>query len=187
MLFNKQIIEELKHQSGLLMEQAKDFNLLADKIWGATGRRIGVTTLKRLFGAINDCRKTNQFTLNTIAMYLGHASWEDYIHEKCIDSIWNYPTINTIYTDDLTVGSLVTIKYLDRIVVFVVSQLDGRKILEVRSVVNSSLQQGDVLYVHKLRKGETLEAEKVIRGTWIGNYKTHGEIRDIVVVDAENR
>ena len=74
MLFNKQIIEELKHQSGLLMEQAKDFNLLADKIWVATGRRIGVTTLKRLFGAINDCRKTNQFTLNTIAMYLGHAS-----------------------------------------------------------------------------------------------------------------
>ena len=40
-----------------------------------TDRTIGVTTMKRLLGYISDERNTNEYTLNTIAIYLGYPSW----------------------------------------------------------------------------------------------------------------
>ena len=51
--------------------------------------------------------------------------------------------------------------------------------LKVVSCENSSLHVNDLLLVYRIRKGEMLEAEKVIRGESIGNYKTHGEILNI--------
>ena len=75
MILNEEIIKQIKDKSGLLLDQAKDISVLADKIFADTGRNIGVTTLKRLFGTINDSRMTIEYTLNTIAMYLGYSSW----------------------------------------------------------------------------------------------------------------
>ena len=54
MILNEEIIKQIKDKSGLLLDQAKDISVLADKIFADTGRNIGVTTLKRLFGTIND-------------------------------------------------------------------------------------------------------------------------------------
>ena len=45
-----------------------------------------------------------------------------------------------------------------------------------------SLKINDLLFVYKIRKGEILEAEKVIRGDSIGNYKTHGEIINVELI-----
>lgn len=48
MILNEEIIKQIKAKSGLLLDQAKDISVLADKIFADTGRNIGVTTLKRL-------------------------------------------------------------------------------------------------------------------------------------------
>ena len=45
MILNEQIIKKLKEKSGLLLDQAKDFGVLSDKIFSEAGRNIGVTTL----------------------------------------------------------------------------------------------------------------------------------------------
>ena len=101
MILNDRIKKEIMDKSGVQLEKAKDFELLADIIYQTTKRSIGVTTLKRLFGTINDSRKTNEFTLNTIALYLGYSSWKDYIATNSVDSIWNFPDNNTVYSSEL--------------------------------------------------------------------------------------
>lgn len=113
--------------------------------------------------------------MNTIAIYLGYESWKDYVQSKDIDSVWGFDD-NTLYINELAIDSMVFIQYLNRKVTFKVVEHDNRKVLQVVDAENSSLKVGDYLYVFKIREGEFLEAEKVIRGSAIGNYKTNGEV-----------
>ena len=41
-----------------------------------------------LFNYIQDDRKASEYTLNTIAIYLGFDNWETYLKAKNIDSEW---------------------------------------------------------------------------------------------------
>lgn len=181
MILNNAIIDDIKRNSGLLFDKAGDFGLLSTYIFKETGRTIGVTTLKRLFNYINDERKTGEFTLNTIALYVGYQSWEDYSIAKKLNSEWGYKD-ETIYISALEIGTRIKLQYLDRIVTFEVCEIEERNVLNVISSVNSSLREKDILYVYKIQKGNILEAEKVIRGSNIGNYRTNGEIKIVEII-----
>ena len=159
MILNNAIIEDIKEKSSLLFDKAGDFSILSSLIFKETGRNIGVTTLKRLFHYIQDDRKASEYTLNTIALYVGYKSWEEYSSAKNLVSDWGYND-ETLY----------------------IHALEGENYLKVVSSENSSLKTNDLLFVYKIRKGEILEAEKVIRGDSIGNYKTHGEIINVELI-----
>ena len=180
MILNSQIIQSIKAKSGLYFDKAKDFEILCGLIFKGTGRTIGVNTLKRLLGYIEDDRKTNPYTLNTIALYLNYASWEELCKAIRIDSDWDFED-EAIYIHSLDVGDEIDVAYLDRRVSFVVTEIDETKVLEVKSVENSSLRPGDILFVYKIQKGDIIEAEKVIRGSKTGNYKTNGDVSQICV------
>ena len=68
MILNNQILDRLKEKANLSFDKAKDFTILSSSIFEETKRSIGVTTIKRLLGYIDDNRKTNAYTLNTIAI-----------------------------------------------------------------------------------------------------------------------
>ena len=182
MVFNNQIIELLKKRSGLSFDKSKDFELLRDDIFAVTGRSIGVTTLKRLLGYISDERNTNEYTLNTIAIYLGFQSWGELSGTLRIDSDWNFED-DTYYVDDLDVGARIRVKYLNRTVDFEVVSFKETKALKVIDALNSSLKKEDVLIVSHLKKGDVLEAKTVYRGNDIGNYRTNGELTDISILE----
>ena len=110
MILNNAIIDDIKRNSGLLFDKAGDFGLLSTYIFKETGRTIGVTTLKRLFNYINDERKTSEFTLNTIALYVGYQSWEDYSIAKKLNSEWGYKD-ETIYISALEIGTRIKLQY----------------------------------------------------------------------------
>ncbi len=179
MVFNSQIIEKLKEKSGLSFDKSKDFELLCDAIFKQTGRTIGLTTMKRLLGYISDDRHTNDYTLNTVAIYLGFPSWEKMCSTLRIDSDWCFED-EAYYIEDLNEGTEIRVKYLNRSVLFKVLSYQGDKVLQVKEVENSSLEQGDILFVEHIRKGEILEAKKVIRGVNKGNYRTNGEILEVI-------
>lgn len=178
MILNKATVNEIKEKSGLLLEQAKDYTLLASQIMERTGRGIGITTLKRLLGHVNDDRRTNKYTLNTLAIFLGYSTWEEYSNVCNIDSEWSY-TDKAVYVKDLEEGTHLRVKYLNRTIEFVVVNLEQSKVLKVETVLNSSLRKGDLLYIYSLKVGAILEAQKVVRNDSVGNYKTHGEITSI--------
>lgn len=175
MVLEDSTIQEIKAKSGLEFNKVKDFVALSDLILKTTGRSIGVTTLKRLMGNITDTRKANPYTLDTIAQYLGFSSWNNYSDQACNDSLWNYDD-DTVYILALKAGQTIELQYLNRKLKLVVVTHEGQNALKVVTAKNSSLRQGDILLVHHIRKGEVLEAEQVIRGTNVGNYKTHGVV-----------
>lgn len=180
MIFNNQIIEMLKKRSGLSFDKAKDYELLCASIYAATGRTIGVTTMKRLMGYISDERKTNEYTLNTIAIYLGHQSWSDLSCMLRIDSDWDFED-NTYYVDELPLDMVLKVKYLNREVCFKVVEFNKIRALQVLEAQNSSLNEGDILMIDHLKEGEILEAKSVFRGKTIGNYRTNGELKEIIL------
>jgi hypothetical protein len=178
MILNKQIIDKLKERSNLLFDKSKDYETLCDLIYKETGRTIGLTTIKRLLGYISDDRNTNEYTLNTIAVYIGFHSWGELCSSLRIDSDWNFED-DTIYVDDLPIDKILKVKYLNRCVDFKVVMIDNCKVLQVLKASNSSLKEGDILIIDHLKEGDFLEAKKVIRGDSIGNYKTNGELKEI--------
>lgn len=182
MILNKDIINAIKEKSGLLFDKAGDFSVLSSLIFKETGRTIGVSTLKRLFNYISDDHRTSEYTMNTISLYLGFPSWRDYIAKNNIDSEWNFDD-DAIYIDDLDEKTTIKVKYLDRIVVFEVVLLNNSKVLRVKESINSSLQVNDILYIYKIKKGELLQAEKVIRNGESGNYKTNGEVTFLEIIE----
>lgn len=175
MILSNIVIDDLKEKSGLLFDQAKDFDMLAKLILEVTQRSIGVTTLKRLMGYIDDDHRTNSYTLNTIALYLGFPTWDGYLLARSVDSIWGFQD-SAVYVQELQLNSEVLVKYMDRTVRFKVIEHEEKKALMVIEASNSSLQPNDILYIHKFEKGKRLEAEKVFRGDLIGNYKTSSEL-----------
>ena len=181
MILSNIVIGDLKEKSGLLFDQAKDFDMLAKLILDVTQRSIGVTTLKRLMGYIDDDHRTNSYTLNTIALYLGFSTWDDYLLARSVDSIWGFQD-SAVYVQELDLDSEVLVKYMDRAVRFKVVEHEEKKALLVIKVANSSLKPNDILHIYKIEKGERLEAEKVFRGDLIGNYKTSSKLTTVVLI-----
>ena len=181
MILNNQILDMIKAKSGLDFDKAKDYDALCDCIFTETKRTIGVNTIKRLMGYIIDDRKTNEYTLNTIAIYLSFASWEELCGSIRIDSDWGFDD-QTLYVEDFPINQEITVKYLNRTVTFMVVLFHSKKMLKVLKVLNSSLAVGDILDVDHLRIGDFLEAKKVYRGSSIGNYKTNGELKDVQII-----
>ena len=134
-------------------------------------------------GYINDDHNTSDYTLNTIAIYLGHATWEEFCGTIRIDSEWGYED-NSIYINNLAFDTEIEIKYLNRKVNFLVIKYNNQKALRVISALNSSLNPGDILIIYKINKGNILEAEYVIRGITKGNYRTNGEIKSVLIKPA---
>ena len=180
MVLNNQIIERLKEKSNLSLDKAKDFTILSASILDETKRYMGVTTIKRLLGYINDCRKTNEYTLNTIAIYLGCKSWIELCSSLRIDSDWNFED-EKVYVKDLETGRQVAVIYWDREVTFEVVDFKETKALKVTKVLNSSLKIGDILMLECLEVGKILEAKEVYRDSLVGNYRTNNELSEILL------
>lgn len=181
MILNNQILDRLKEKANLSFDKAKDFTILSSSIFEETKRSIGITTIKRLLGYIDDNRKTNAYTLNTIAIYLGYKTWNELCCSLRIDSDWNFED-KKVYIDDLKVGKEVIISYWDRQVSFVVTEFNNQKALKVKKVINSSLKEGDILIIQCLEIGKIIEAKEIYRNNCIGNYRTNNELSEIHIV-----
>ena len=180
-VLDKVVIDNIKQKSGLSFEQSKDYNQLSTLILAKTGRSIGCTTLKRLMGNIDDAREATEYTLNTIAQYLGAESWNSFIRQMSIESEMCYDD-DSVYVRQLNLGQKIRVTYLNRIVVFEVISHLGSKALKVIDVKNGSLEKEDIAIVYRIRKGYILEAERIIRGDDEWNYKTQGVITDINLI-----
>lgn len=181
MILSLSTITDLRNKSGLCFERAKDFDILSSIIEKETKRHIGITTLKRLFGYIKDERSANEYTLNTLALFLGFVSWEEYVKIRHYDSVHNFMD-NALYIHKLAIGDTIDVKYLDREVRFSVIDFKGQNALKVENAHNGSLMKDDILILYKLCKGEIIQAEQLIRRDRIGNYKTNGEVSSINII-----
>ena len=76
MKFSPYVTDLLKQKSHKEFRTSGDCEFLSLDIESVTGEHIGVNTLKRLLGFINDEREARISTLDVIARYLGFENWE---------------------------------------------------------------------------------------------------------------
>lgn len=162
MKFSPYITELLQQKVKRELRLSSDCEYLALDIESVTGEHIGVNTLKRLLGFIDDEREPRPSTLDIIARYLDFENWDLL---KCFDDKSNSSfsaTEDEIRTIDLFQGQRIKISYLPDRLIELEYGGDGRFV--VRESQNSKLQEGDELEIAHIVKGYPLLVSHVRRG-----------------------
>lgn len=123
---------------------------------------IGVTTLKRLFGFVNDVKTPRQVTLDILARYAGFDSYESMLMELGVSGDSEFEDDTSIAAANLMPGDKVTFTYLpDREVTM---EYLGHLKFEVLESVRSSLEKGDIAEISSFCPGQPLRMDSVCRG-----------------------
>ncbi len=161
MKFSPYIKDLLQQKAKRELRLPADCEYLALDIESVTGEHIGVNTLKRLLGFIEDEREPRLSTLDIIARYLDFDNWDSL---KCFDDKSN-SSFNTaedeIRVNDLSGGQRIQISYLpDRLLEL---EYSGEGRFMVKESQNSKLQIGDELIITHIVKGYPLLVSHVWR------------------------
>lgn len=161
MKFSPYITDLLQQKVNRKLRLSADCEYLALDIESVTGEHIGVNTLKRLLGFIDDERDPRLSTLDIIARYLDFENWEAL---KCFDDKSNSSfstSEDEIRATDLPQGQLIQISYLPDRQLELEYGGDGRFV--VKESQNSKLQIGDELIFTHIVKGYPLLVSHVWR------------------------
>ena len=151
----------------LRQKSKKDFRLSADceylalDIESVTGEHIGVNTLKRLLGFIDDERDPRISTLDVIARYLGFDNWDVLsIYDNKSNSSFESSS-EEIRVSELSEGQCVQISYLPDRRLVMAYQGNGHFLVQLSE--NSKLLAGDELSLTHIVQGYPLLVTEVIR------------------------
>ena len=112
MKFSPYVTNLLRQKSQKDFRQSADCEYLALDIESVTGEHIGVNTLKRLLGFIDDEREPRTSTLDVIARYLGFDNWDLLsIYDNQSNSSFESSS-EEIRVSELSEGQSVQISYL---------------------------------------------------------------------------
>lgn len=177
MKFSPYTTNLLKQKCGKDIRLSADCEYLALDIESVTGEHIGVNTLKRLLGFIDDEREPRISTLDVIARYLGFDHWDALsVYDNKSNSSFEC-SADEVRVGDLTVNQHVQISYLpDRQIEL--EYMGGQRFRVLRSS-NSKLAVGDELAVTHLVQGYPLLVSEVVRnGQSLGSF-TAGKAQGI--------
>lgn len=139
-----QIIDLIRTKFGTPLSRPAEFEALAEDVFKVTHERLGVNTLKRLFGVIDGGKPTTT-TLDIIARYVGYSSFK--LMKNAIQNT-NSSFIKPVYTvfpQDLPAGTLIELTYEpERLLLLEITE-DHRCL--IRRNVNTKLEVGDLLAV----------------------------------------
>lgn len=166
----KDFIKRVESRLGKPLKYSADCEILAQAIEDATGERLGVTTIKRLFGFAGEKVTPRGTTMDIIAQYLGYADMKD-MERQLGDAadISMFTAIDEIGSSSLAEGTQIQITYSpDRLLVLTY-------IGDCRFIVNESqngkLRKGDKIRVTHFAKGFELLVSDVVRdGVNLGQY-----------------
>lgn len=164
-----EIKELLKRKSGRELNEPSDCDIIALDIYNVTHERIGVNTLKRLLGFIEDERNTRLSTLNIIAKYLGYSNWEVLSNAEMSNSTFE-EVDGEINVNNLFIGQKIELSYLpDRTIII---EYQGEYKFVVVESYNSKLHVGDCFETRHLLLNYPLIASNVMRqGRYLGQLK----------------
>ena len=105
------LISAIENAEGISKITSKKFEHLSQRIFMRTRERIGVTTLKRLWGYVNDTTTPRAVTLDILSQYIGYRSFDDFKRLYNADDVNGAPSSNItfgdcVYADDMEVGDV---------------------------------------------------------------------------------
>lgn len=162
MALSKEFKKKVEERFGRELKYSQDCEALAQSILEVTKERLGVTTIKRLFGFAGETVAPRASTMDIIAQYLGYDDMADMT--SCLGEspdISMFTPVDEIDVISLDHGTQLQITYNP-----------GRLIImtylgECRFIVNESqggkLRKGDILRITQLAKGFEMLVTDVIR------------------------
>lgn len=158
----------LEEAVGFKIESPKKFEMLRTMIFRRTGEYISTTTLKRIWGYLDEPLQTRSTTLSLLATAVGYKDWEDFkkrgsssVTEKKIPSSPKFGrciNVNTDLKPDDRLklywypGRECTVRYL------------GRMQFVVEESQKTRLKPGDTFYCHLVVAGHPLYLSNLKHG-----------------------
>jgi len=139
----KQLLEK---QLGKEIRYSSDFEHLSFDIEKQTKQRIGVNTLKRLFGQIEGVKEPRLYTLDIVAGYLNFKNWDELLDSLEEKGNSDFSSIEEIDINNLTKGNKIRFYYSpDREVLIEYIENNQFKVIES---LNSKLKAEDIIEVN---------------------------------------
>ncbi|MDE6266501.1 MAG: hypothetical protein K2M07_04020 [Muribaculaceae bacterium] len=157
---------------GREVRYSQECEALSEDIFERTGERLGVSTLKRMFGFTGADVAPRPSTMDIIAKYLGFNGGYKELEVALRDGmiISAFDTIDTVDTANLQAGTRVVVCYSPNRRIVMSYMGDGQ--FRIVEAVNSKLMAGDTLRVENLTVGFEFYALDVIRdGKSLGAYR----------------
>jgi hypothetical protein len=73
------IKKKIEDKSGIKIRYGKDCITLSEKIFSECGFKLSASTIRRLFGFVQNTKEVRVHTLDVLSNYLGFSSWDDLI------------------------------------------------------------------------------------------------------------
>ncbi|MGN0281951.1 MAG: hypothetical protein ACI4B3_06600 [Prevotella sp.] len=153
-------IEELKSlvekKYKRLLSTTTDFEEFSIELKRKVSKEISSSTLKRIWGYVNDSHKTRKFTLDILANYIGHENFDSFVSWLKTSTRYNSSFFNAcqVLSSELAIGQqieigwrpnrLLRLKYL------------GSSKYEVIDAKNSKIKVGDRFITGCFIKGQPL-------------------------------
>lgn len=77
-----QLREAMEKKAGRQMHTPKDFDFLSESIFETLHQKVSATTLKRLWGYLQESSAPRVSTLDLLAQYVGYADWESFCNQE---------------------------------------------------------------------------------------------------------
>lgn len=168
---SKELRKMIEDRLGTPIKYSSDCEILMQAIEDATGERLGLTTVKRLFGFTGDKQGNPRgSTMDILAQFLGYADLKDMVRRLGDASdISMFEPVDEIVAEDLEDGTQIQITY-DPGRLLVLTYIGGCRFI-VNESQRSKLQKGDKIRVTHFTKGFEMIASEVIRdGENLGSY-----------------
>lgn len=173
---NNPIVVELKKlvefHFGRSIHTTNDFEALAESIGG-----VGATTLKRLWGYINNPNKLRISTLDQLAVYAGFNHFQDFCsHIENPNTYSDFFTTKKIDSKSLDIGDMMELGWSPSR--YIVLKKIADNLFTVEDSINSKLDKGDVVEASCFMLGQPLYMPSVTRnGVLLNSFiaaKDHG-------------
>lgn len=181
----KEIINALLKKAELKISTPSVGEKLSDKIFNATGERLGANTIKRLLGFFSDTHTPHRFTLDVIAHYLEYESYEELLQKKAKVGSRLLEPSNTkeIHPSELAQGAIVTLGYAPRKELTL--RFNGDNAFTVINHSSSRLKKGDIFKIMMIKEGLPLIATEVLRegknlGTYVAGENSGVKIKEVL-------
>lgn len=140
-------IEELKllveQKYGRVLGTTTDFEQFSFDLKKGIQKDISASTLKRMWGYVNDIHKPRTYTLDILAQYIGHANYSKFVEWLKTSTRYNSSFFNArqLTSSELSEGQQLAIGWSPNRLVHL--RYLGQSRYEVASSENSKLAEGD--------------------------------------------
>lgn len=162
----KQLCSDIEKALGKELHTPKDFDYLRECIYARLDVLVSATTLKRIWGYLDEGVQTRQGTFDILAQFIGYHNYEDYTNNVSTikDEIQSSPVMSrrlNVSEDLKPKDTLRIIWQPDRLCEIIYLRNLQFRIL---SSCNTRLQPGDTFQCSLFIEGEPLYLDHLIQG-----------------------